>query len=111
MSDFPEFDKAYDAVLLPDDADVFNYIAADTRFNIYNSPIWRVQGRKFVEAIVRECADRCGSQADQRNLLTSFGFEAESNVKYPAPERHWSIKSQYDREYNLPKGVTNEPKN
>ena len=67
--------------------------------------------QNFAELIVRECADRCGSQADQRNLLTSFGFEVQSNVKYPAPERHWSIKSQYDREYNLPKGVTNEPKN
>ena len=66
---------------------------------------------KFAELIVRECADRCGSQADQRNLLTSFGFEVQSNVKYPAPERHWSIKSQYDREYNLPKGVTNEQTN
>ena len=63
---------------------------------------------KFAELIIRECSNRCGSQADQRNLLTSFGFEAESNVKYPAPERHWSIKSQYDREYNLPKGVTKE---
>jgi hypothetical protein len=104
MSDFPEFDKAYEAILLPDDADVFNYIAASTRFNIYNSPIWRVQGRKFVEAVVRECADRCGSQADQRNLLKSFGFEVESNIKYPAPEKSGSMNSQYEREYNLPRG-------
>ena len=66
---------------------------------------------KFAELIIRECSNRCGSQADQRNLLTSFGFEVQSNVKYPAPERHWSIKSQYDREYNLPKGVTNEQTN
>ena len=63
---------------------------------------------KFAELIIRECSNRCGSQADQRNLLTSFGFEVQSNVKYPAPERHWSIKSQYDREYNLPKGATKE---
>jgi hypothetical protein len=111
MSDFPDFDRAYDGILLPDDADVFNHIAARTRFNIYNSPIWRVQGRKFTEAVVRECANRCGSQADQRNLLTSFGFEAESNVKYPAPERNWSINSQYKREYNLPKGGTDERTN
>ena len=66
---------------------------------------------KFAELIVKECSSRCGSQADQRNILKSFGFEVESNIKYTAPERHWSIKSQYDREYNLPKGVTNEPKN
>ena len=107
-SDFPDFDESYRHVLLPDDADVFNYIAADTRFNIYNSPIWRVQGRRFVEAIVRECADRCGSQADQRNLLTSCGFEAESNIKYPASERNGSVNSQYEREYNLPKDATKE---
>lgn len=104
MSDFPKFNEAYESVLLPDDADVFNYIAAATRFNIYNSPIWRVQGRRFVEAIVRECADRCGSQADQRNLLKSFGFEVESNIKYPAPEKSGSMNSQYEREYNLPRG-------
>ena len=111
MSDFPKFDEAYRHVLLPDDADVFNYIAADTRFNIYNSPIWRVQGRRFVEAIVRECADRCGSQADQRNLLKSFGIEVESNVKYPSPEKSGSMNSQYEREYNLPKGGTDERSN
>ena len=56
-SDFPEFERAYDTVLLPEDADRFNHIAAETRFNIYNSPIWRVQGRKFSEALVRECAN------------------------------------------------------
>lgn len=54
-SDFPEFDRAYDGILLPDDADRFNHIAAETRFNIYNSPIWRVQGRKFTEAVIEEC--------------------------------------------------------
>ena len=105
-SDFPDFDKAYDEMLLPEDADVFNRIAAETRFNIYNSPIWRVQGRKFAEAVIKECANRCGSQADQRNLLKSFGIEVESNIKYPSPEKNGSINSQYEREYNLPKNVT-----
>jgi hypothetical protein len=56
-SNFPEFDSAYDTVLLPDDADRFNHIAAATRFNIYNSPIWRVQGRKYSEAIIQACVD------------------------------------------------------
>ena len=67
--------------------------------------------KKFAELIIKECTDRCGSQADQRNLLTSFGFEVESNIKYSAPERNGSIKSQYEREYNLPKGATNERSN
>jgi len=57
MSDFPEFDKAYDTVLLPEDADRFNVLAAETRFNIYNSPIWRGTGRRFSHAIVQECVD------------------------------------------------------
>ena len=54
-SAFPEFDQVYEAILLPEDADRFNHIAAETRLNIYNSPIWRVQGRKFTEAVVKEC--------------------------------------------------------
>jgi hypothetical protein len=66
---------------------------------------------KFAELIIKECSSRCGSQADQRNILKSFGFEVESNIKYTAPERNWSINSQYKREYNLPKGEQNEPKN
>jgi hypothetical protein len=64
--------------------------------------------KKFAELIVRECSNRCGSQADQRNILKSFGFEVESNIKYHSPERNGSINSQYEREYNLPKGVTND---
>ena len=63
---------------------------------------------KFAELIVRECSGRCGSQADQRNILKSFGFEVESNIKYHSPERNGSVNSQYEREYNLPKGVTND---
>jgi len=59
---------------------------------------------KFAELIIRECTDRCGSQADQRNILKSFGLEVESNIKYPSPERDGSVNSQYEREYNLPKG-------
>ena len=78
MSDFPEFDQAYDAVLLPDDADIFNHIAAGTRFNIYNSPIWRVQGRKYSVAVVEECINNLRSNgyddaADQ--LIKHFGVQ------------------------------------
>ena len=81
-SDFPEFDRAYDGILLPDDADVFNRIAAQTRFNIYNSPIWRVQGRKFTEAIIKECAylvndyQRSTGYTDYAKMLCDkFGIE------------------------------------
>jgi len=58
---------------------------------------------KFAELLIRECTDRCGSQADQRNILKSFGLEVESNIKYTASERNGSVNSQYEREYNLPK--------
>lgn len=67
--------------------------------------------QKFAELIIRECSSMCGSQADQRNLLKSFGLEVESNIKYYSPERDGSINSQYEREYNLHKGVTNERTN
>jgi hypothetical protein len=32
-------------------------IAEECHFNIYNSPIWKGTGERFVEAIIRECAD------------------------------------------------------
>jgi hypothetical protein len=60
--------------------------------------------QKFAELIIRQCSSQCGSQADQRNILKSFGLEVESNIKYPSPERDGSVNSQYEREYNLPKG-------
>ena len=59
---------------------------------------------KFAELIIRQCSSQCGSQADQRNILKSFGLEVESNIKYPGPEKSGSTNSQYEREYNLPKG-------
>ena len=60
---------------------------------------------KFAKLIIRQCSSQCGSQADQRNILKSFGLEVESNIKYSAPERNGSINSQYEREYNLPTGI------
>jgi hypothetical protein len=32
-------------------------IAEECHFNIYNSPIWKGTGERFVEAIIRECAN------------------------------------------------------
>ena len=76
MSNFPDFDEAYDTVLLPDDADLFNHIAARTRFNIYNSPIWRTQGRKYSVAVVEECVDNLrlnGYDDAAEQLIKHFG--------------------------------------
>jgi hypothetical protein len=108
MNDFPEFDRAYKTVLIKDKQDRFEKLAADANFNVYHSDIWRGTGRKFAELIVQECASMCGSQADRRLLLKAFGLPVESDVKSPAPEPHGSVTSQYTREYNIPKGVTNK---
>lgn len=54
-------------------------------------------------AIVEECAQICMSQADRKNIRNRFGLPVESNIKYPGPEPHGSITSQYTRQYNLPK--------
>jgi len=58
---------------------------------------------RLCELIVQECAQCCGSQADRKNILKRFGLPVESNIKYPGPEAHWSVTSQYDRDYNIPK--------
>ena len=57
---------------------------------------------KFAELIVRECAACCGSQADKKNIRRHFGLPVESDVKYPGPDAHWSVTSQYTRDYNIP---------
>jgi len=58
--------------------------------------------QKFAELIVEHCASMCGSQADRKNLRRAFGLPVESDVKYPGPDAHWSITSQYTRDYNIP---------
>lgn len=62
----------------------------------------------FANLIVQECIDCCGSQADRKNIRKNFGFHIESDVKYSGIDPHNSITSQYDRPYNLPRGITNE---
>lgn len=102
-SDFPEFDQAYKTALVKDPTDRFEQLAAEANFNVYHSDIWRGSGRKFAEMIVEECVKMCGSQADKKNIRSTFGLPVENNVEYPAPDAHWSVTSQYQRDYNLPK--------
>ncbi len=83
--------------------DPFRKIAQDTHFNIYMSDLWTGTARRFAEAIVEECARSCGSQADMRNIRRRFGLPVETNIKYPGPEAQ-GHRSQYSREYNIPKG-------
>jgi len=103
MSEFPEFDQAYHSVLVKDRNDKFEALAAKANFNVYHSDIWRGTGKRFAEYIVEECARCCGSQSDKDNIRRHFDLPVESNIKYPAPEAHWSVNSQYDRDYNIPK--------
>ena len=55
MSDFPEFDAAYQTILIKDLEDRFEQLAAQANFNVYHSDIWRGTARKFAESIVKEC--------------------------------------------------------
>lgn len=58
--------------------------------------------KKFAELIIQECVECCGSQADRKNIRRHFGLPVESDVKYPGPDAHWSVTSQYTRDYNIP---------
>ena len=40
MSDFPEFDQAYNTILIKDPNDNFERLAANANFNVYHSDIW-----------------------------------------------------------------------
>ena len=63
---------------------------------------------KLAELVAEECAQICGSQADKKNIRYAFGIPVGSDVKYPGPEAHNSVTSQYTREYNTPRGEVNE---
>jgi hypothetical protein len=72
--------------------------------NFRGEPTWsEAFESKFAELIVERCASMCGSQVDRKNLRRAFGLPVESDVKYPGPDAHWSVTSQYARDYNLPK--------
>lgn len=51
--------------------DPFKEIAERTHFNIYNSPMWNATGRRFAEAIVKECANIASNPAP--GCHSSFG--------------------------------------
>ena len=56
---------------------------------------------RAIEMTAQDCSDMCMSQADRKNIRKSFGLHVESDVKYPGPEAHNSVVSQYTREYNI----------
>ena len=62
-SDFPEFDKSYLKLMLPEDPDQFDLLAAKANFGIYRHDLWHGTGRRFAELIVRECMEWCDAHA------------------------------------------------
>ena len=56
---------------------IVKQIAEETHFNIYNSPIWNGTGERFVEAIIRECANiaLCEDHDPSDCILKHFGVE------------------------------------
>jgi len=56
---------------------IVNKIAEDCHFNIYNSPIWKGTGERFVEAIIRECANIALREDHDpyECILKEFGLE------------------------------------
>ena len=72
---FDKFNEAYDAALLPDNPDKFNLIAAKTRFNIYNSPIWSGTGRLFALALIEECCQQVRT-VEAEAIRKHFGIDS-----------------------------------
>ena len=58
-SDFPEFDKSYLKLMLPENPDQFHILAARANFGIYRHDLWHSTGRRFAESIVAECIRLC----------------------------------------------------
>lgn len=54
-SDFPEFDKIYYNILLPENPTLFDHIAARSNFSIYHHDLWNGVASRFAESIVKEC--------------------------------------------------------
>ena len=83
-SDFPEFDQAYQTVLVKDLEDKFEQLAAAANFNIYHSDIWRGTARLFAESIVRECAAVVAKDMDYNanwcgdKILKHFGVDTKN---------------------------------
>ena len=82
-SDFPEFDKSYLKLMLPENPDQFDILAAKANFGIYRHDLWHGTGRRFAESIVRECMEWCDAHATidgtaqqvRNSIKNHFGVE------------------------------------
>lgn len=76
-SDFPEFDKKYLEILLPENADVLDELAAYTNFNIFHHDLWNGTGRRFARAIIEECIKACPQEDGRNHIRKHFGITDE----------------------------------
>jgi hypothetical protein len=71
-SDFPEFDKSYLKLMLPEDPDQFDLLAAKANFGIYRHDLWHGTGRRFAESIVQECIGIVADAVDHREPASTY---------------------------------------
>lgn len=87
-SDFPEFDKVYYRVLLPENPNQFDLLAANANFSIYHHDLWNGVGKRFAESIVNECIGVITNAVDHREPASTyadkikehFGMETVDNT-------------------------------
>jgi hypothetical protein len=71
-SDFPDFDRAYLKLMLPENPDLFDLLAARANFGIYRHDLWRGTGYRFAESIVQECVSIVNEAVDQREPASTY---------------------------------------
>ena len=88
-SDFPDFDAAYNTVLVKDLEDRFEQLASQANFNIYHSDIWRGTARRFAELIVQDCIDIIHKQ---ERIPSQFYFSKTAHTHEYAIKTHFGIE-------------------
>jgi soluble lytic murein transglycosylase-like protein len=71
-SDYPEFDKAYLKLMLPENPNQFDLLAARANFGIYRHDLWQGTGRRFAESIVKECMSVVQNAVDHREPASTY---------------------------------------
>jgi hypothetical protein len=82
-SDFPEFDRVYNTVLLPENPHVLDEMAAYANFNIYHHDLWNSTGRRFAEMIIRKCIEIDKENPDAApgvEIAKYFGIQDDTNI-------------------------------
>lgn len=81
-SDFKEFQQAYETMLLPENHERFDELAARAHFNLYHHDLWHGTGRLFAELIVRECCE----------MMIELEAQYPANLTVREIKQHFNIK-------------------